>query len=80
MLEPRPGALVVDDVYETGFTLNRFINAPNITTFVWFSKVEPIWWKAVEVTSSDEWITFPWENIQTARLDEKGFRQSRRQF
>ena len=44
---------------------------------VWVSKAEPQWWQAVEVTESNEWIVFPWENAAAAALDEQLYRASR---
>ncbi len=72
------GCLVVDDVYETGKTLSRILTIPNTTTFVWFSKVTPQWWNAVEIVSSDEWLIFPWENKDRAEEDMKAYQLSRR--
>jgi len=44
---------------------------------VWISKAEPLWWRAVEVTSSAEWIVFPWESSERARADERRYRAER---
>ena len=74
--EPLPNSLVVDDVYETGATLNRVRGLPGITAFVWMSKVEPEWWEAVEITHHQHWLVFPWENQLMAKLDEKAYRLS----
>lgn len=73
---PEPGALVVDDVYETGRTLAPFRDAPWLVA-VWISKAEPAWWQAAEVVSSREWLVFPWENPATAHNDEETYRASR---
>ena len=75
--ELKPGCLVVDDVFETGKTLNAAYKIPNTTTFVWFSKVTPQWWNAVEIVSSDEWIVFPWEDSTRAEEDMKAYQLSR---
>ena len=72
------GCLVVDDVYETGKTLSHIRTIPGTTTFVWFSKVTPQWWNAVEIVSSDEWLIFPWENKNRAKEDMKAYQLSRR--
>ena len=74
-----PGCLVVDDVYETGKTLNSIIDIPETTTFVWYSKVTPKWWNAVEISNPDEWIVFPWENKKLAKEDMKLYQMSRSQ-
>ncbi len=76
--KPQPDSLVVDDVYETGFTLSRVRDLPGITAFVWFSKVEPKWWSAVEITDPQQWLVFPWEKVHFAELDEQAYRLSAR--
>ena len=75
--EIKPGCLVVDDVYETGKTLNQVLVVPNTTTFVWYSKVQPQWWNAIEITHPDEWLVFPWENRDRAAEDMKAYQSSR---
>ena len=75
--EIKPGCLVVDDVYETGKTLNKVLEVPNTTTFVWYSKVQPQWWNAIEITHPDEWLVFPWENRARAEEDMKAYQNSR---
>jgi hypoxanthine phosphoribosyltransferase len=68
---------VVDDVYETGRTLAPYRDLEGATLLVWISKAEPLWWQAVEVYSSAEWIVFPWENGERAAVDERRYRQQR---
>jgi hypoxanthine phosphoribosyltransferase len=75
--EPQPGCLLVDDVYETGRTLAPYRYLEGATLLVWISKAEPLWWQAVEVYSSAEWIVFPWENAERAVVDEQRYRQKR---
>ena len=75
--EIKNGCLVVDDVYETGRTLNQILNTPNVTTFVWFSKIAPTWWNSVEITSPDEWLVFPWEDKDRAEEDITSYKFSR---
>ena len=72
-----PGCLLVDDVYETGRTLEPYRQLETCTTVVWISKVEPQWWQAVDVAETDEWIVFPWENAAAAARDEQLYRASR---
>lgn len=74
---PQPGCLVVDDVYETGRTLEPYRNLAVARVVVWVSKAEPQWWQAVEVTHSSEWILFPWEQAAAAARDEAAYRASR---
>ena len=75
--EPQPGCLVVDDVFETGRTLAPFRDLEGSTLLVWISKAQPLWWQAVQVDPSPEWIVFPWENAERAAVDEGRYRQKR---
>jgi hypoxanthine phosphoribosyltransferase len=77
--EPQPGCLVVDDVFETGRTLAPHRELAGSERVVWISKAEPEWWRAVEVTSSQEWIVFPWESAERATADERSYRAGLRQ-
>ena len=70
--EPTKNSLIVDDVYETGITLNTLKDIDGAMFFVLFSKVKPTWWNTVYVSKEKEWIVFPWENtlnIQKDRTD-----------
>ena len=73
----QPGCLLVDDVYETGLTLEPYRQLEQCTAMVWVSKAEPQWWQAVEVVQSSEWIVFPWESAAAAAADEQAYRASR---
>ena len=76
---PEPDALVVDDVYETGRTLETLrLQFPQASFAVWVSKTPPLWWHAAEVVDSPEWLLFPWENADQAKADEQAYRSSRR--
>jgi hypoxanthine phosphoribosyltransferase len=76
---PTPDALIVDDVYETGRTLEALrLQCPDATFAVWVSKCPPQWWLAAEVVDSPEWLLFPWENADQAKADEQAYRCSRR--
>ena len=75
--EPQPGCLVVDDVFESGRTLAPHRQLAGAELVVWISKVEPLWWRAVEVSPSPEWIVFPWENASRATADERRYRAER---
>ena len=75
---PEQSALIVDDVYETGRTLQALkVQVPQASFAVWVSKVRPDWWVAAEVAASSEWLVFPWENLEQARADEQAYRASR---
>ena len=60
--EPVHNSLIVDDVYETGITLDAFKDIKGATFFVLFSKIKPTWWNTVHISEKKEWIVFPWEN------------------
>jgi hypoxanthine phosphoribosyltransferase len=77
LADARPGCLLVDDVYETGLTLEAHRQLPETEAVVWISKAEPQWWHAVEVTSSSDWIVFPWEHQAAAAAEEQRYRSSR---
>ena len=77
--DPDPDALIVDDVYETGRTLEALHDqCPHARFAVWVSKRPPLWWQAAVVTDHSEWLLFPWENKTLARADERAYQDSRR--
>ena len=67
--EPKENSLIVDDVYETGITLNTFKGIEGAMFFVLFSKIKPTWWNTVFITEKSEWIVFPWENTLNSESD-----------
>ena len=70
--EPLKNSLIVDDVYETGLTLNTLKDIEGAKFFVLFSKINPIWWNTVYKSEKSEWIVFPWEdnlNSQTEQIE-----------
>ena len=75
--EPRKNALIVDDVYETGITLNNFKEIDGATFYVLFSKVKPTWWNTVFLSEKSEWILFPWENTLNLESERKEFIKKR---
>ena len=78
LVTPNSDALIVDDVYETGRTLEALrLQCPDATFAVWVSKCPPQWWLAAEVVVSLEWLLFPWENADQAMADEQAYRRSR---
>ena len=76
--EPINNSLIVDDVYETGFTLNPLKKIEGAMFFVLFSKKEPTWWKSVNISQKKEWIIFPWENSDNTFYDKKKYIENRR--
>ena len=75
--EPIKNALIVDDVYETGKTLNSLREIENAMFFVLFSKEEPSWWNTVRLSKENEWIVFPWEDKNNLINDQKEYYKNR---
>tara|TARA_B100000945_G_C20371794_1_gene592483 strand:- start:474 stop:869 length:396 start_codon:yes stop_codon:yes gene_type:complete len=71
--EPIKNSLIVDDVYETGFTLNSLKNIEGAMFFVLVSKKKPTWWHTVNFSKKKEWIVFPWENVNHSSNDQKEY-------
>jgi len=71
--KPIKNSLIVDDVYETGITLNTFKNIDGAMFFVLFSKIKPIWWNTVHISEKSEWIVFPWENFANLQSDREDY-------
>ena len=75
--EPKKNSLIVDDIYETGITLNSFKDIEGATFFVLFSKIKPTWWNSVRTAKKKEWIVFPWENSINFEKDRMEYRKKR---
>ena len=74
---PIKNSLIVDDIYETGITLNSFKNIEGATFYVLFSKIKPTWWKTVYLSKKKEWIVFPWENTENYYNDRQEYIKKR---
>ena len=75
--EPKNNSLIVDDIYDTGYTLERIKHLKGSEAHVWVSKKEPTWWNAFKFTKDKEWILFPWENINSTTKDRDLYFKSR---
>ena len=75
--EPIKNSLIVDDIYETGITLNTFKNIEGAMFFVLFSKKKPTWWNTVNISKKGEWIVFPWENTMNFQSDRNEYIKKR---
>ena len=73
--KPIKNSLIVDDIYETGITLNTFKNIEGAMFFVLFSKIKPIWWNTVHISKKSEWIVFPWENNLNLQNDYNDYKK-----
>ena len=75
--EPIKNSLIVDDIYETGITLNTFKDIEGAMFFVLFSKIKPTWWNTVNISEKSEWIVFPWENTLNSHNDRNQYIKKR---
>ena len=75
--EPIKNSLIVDDIYETGITLNPFKDIEGAMFFVLFSKIKPTWWNTVFISKKSEWIVFPWENALNSKSDREEYIKKR---
>ena len=78
--EPIKNSLIVDDVYETGFTLKTFKHIEGAKFFVLFSKKKPTWWNSVYRSERGDWIVFPWENYLNSQSDRQDYIKKRGLF
>ena len=75
--EPKNYSLIVDDIYDTGYTLERVKYLKGSEAHVWVSRKEPTWWNAFRYTKEKEWFVFPWETANAADSDEDLYYRSR---
>ena len=66
---PQENSLIVDDIYDTGYTLEKIKHIKGSETHVWVSKKKPTWWNAYKYIKNNEWVLFPWVSINTAEKD-----------
>ena len=78
--EPVKNSLIVDDVYETGVTLNPHKHIEGAMFFVLFSKINPTWWNTVHISEKSDWIVFPWENNLNIKSDRNDYTKKRGVF
>ena len=75
--KPLKNSLIVDDILETGLTLDSYRNIKGANFFVLFSKKEPLWWNTVNLYKKKEWVFFPWENKKNALYEKKQYKMKR---
>ena len=73
LFEPKEGCLVVDDIYDSGKTLEKFKNLKNASYFVLISKKDPTWFDSYLTMKNDEWIIFAWEDSSKALIDKEDY-------
>ena len=76
--DPTDNSLIVDDIYQTGYTLNKIKDLKGIDAYVWISKTKPTWWNAYKFMKNEDWIIFPWENENAAIIDRDLYFKSRK--
>jgi hypoxanthine phosphoribosyltransferase len=76
LTEPRPGCLIVDDVFETGATLTSIVT-PDCHFAVWVTKNPQDWVLHARHVDKDTWVVFPWENRVDAERDRDAYHASR---
>ncbi len=75
--EPKSYSLIVDDIYDTGLTLEGIKHLQGSEAHVWISKKLPTWWNAFKYTKEKDWVIFPWENANIAIEDRNLYYESR---
>ena len=75
--EPKINSLIVDDIYDTGQTLEKTKHLKGSEAHVWISKKKPTWWNSYKYINGNEWIIFPWESINAADKDRDLYYKSR---
>ena len=77
LYEPKENSLIVDDIYDSGHTLEKIKYLKNIETHVWVSKIKPTWWNSYRYIKEKEWIIFPWEKGNNSNTDRYIYYESR---
>lgn len=75
LLEPRIGALWVDDIVDTGLTIRNALKG--MTYAAWINKSSDYDVISAQ-TCGDEWVIFPWEKSSNASKDKELYDLSRR--
>lgn len=67
--DPWPSALIVDDVIETGATVERFAGHDPSLIWAWINKSPDPNFNSVVHDKAAGWIVFPWEARDSAERD-----------
>ena len=73
METPYDNCLIVDDIYDSGKTLEKYKNYKNATYFVLISKKDPTWFDSYVTIKNAEWIVFAWEDSSKALKDKQEY-------
>tara|TARA_B100000965_G_C19122085_1_gene553711 strand:+ start:268 stop:471 length:204 start_codon:yes stop_codon:yes gene_type:complete len=49
--------------------LRKIKHLKDSETHDWVSKKKPTWWNSYKYINDNEWVIFPWENINAADKD-----------
>ena len=74
---PQKGSLIVDDIYDSGLTLNNLKGIEGAQYCVFFSKAKPTWWKTIHLADKKDWIVFPWEDYSNVYNDQNDYNLKR---
>ena len=77
--EPKENILIVDDIYDSGKTLNSYNKYIGSKYFVLISKSKPTWWHTVHLLCKDQWIIFPWEDKDNYKYDKYQYKEKNQQ-
>ena len=73
--QPGENILIVDDIYDSGKTLECYKDYIGAKYFVIFSKLKPTWWNSVRILTRDEWVVFPWEDKDNYKYDKYQYKE-----
>ncbi len=63
----KQNTLIVDDIYDTGYTLSRFLPFNDCCVLNSKQTVERL--IVADMISEDTWIQYPWETEQSSKVD-----------
>ena len=70
---PQDNCLIVDDIYDSGKTLEKYKNYKNSSYFVLISKKTPTWFDCFLLIETKDWIIFSWEDPSAAQIDKEEY-------
>ena len=65
--------LIVDDIYDSGKTLEKYKKYKNCSYYVLVSKQEPTYFSSYITTKSMGWVIFAWESVENAKADKEEY-------